>query len=95
MLAPLKRRKPDGTPSLFTVRYGGFGTDPIEFYLPPGCQTDSGFLKVFLTTTYADMTNVAQPPISEVSNSRLLGLRYPIKDAWTCETFVLTCKKEA
>ncbi|KAI9461117.1 hypothetical protein HD554DRAFT_2041491 [Boletus coccyginus] len=95
MLAPLKRRNPDGTPSLLAVGYGGFGTDPIEFYLPPECQTDSGFLKVFLTTTYADMTNVAQPPISEVSSSRLFNLKFPwsVKDAWTCETFVLTCKE--
>jgi len=92
MFAPLKRRKPDGTPSLFAVGYGGFGTDPVEFYLPPGCQTDSGFLKVFLTTKYVDMTNIAQPPISEVSSSRVF--KNPVKGGtWTCETFVLTCKE--
>ncbi|KAF8549358.1 hypothetical protein OG21DRAFT_1515326 [Imleria badia] len=90
MLAPLKRIKADGTPSLFPHGYGGFGTNPIEFYLPPDRKTDSGFLKVFLTTTYVNMTNVAQGPISELSSSR--G-SYSLKGAWTCETFVLTCKK--
>ncbi|KAI9461121.1 caspase domain-containing protein [Boletus coccyginus] len=93
MLAPLKRRNPDGAPSLLAVGYGGFGTDPIEFYLPPGCQTDSGFLKVFLATTHADMANVAQPPIDEISSSRVFTGKYPAKGVWTCETFVLTCKE--
>lgn len=90
MLAPLKRNKGDDRPSLFTLGYGGFGTDSIEFYLPPGGETDSGFLKVFLTTTYVDMTNVAQPPISELFGSRGSGT---LKGTWTCETFVMTCKK--
>lgn len=91
MAAPLGRSREAGMPSLFALGYGGFGTDSVDFYLSPEVKTDSGFLKVFLTTTYVDMTNVAQPPISEVSTSR--GLRYTLKGAWTCETFVLTCRK--
>ncbi|KAH0838871.1 hypothetical protein J3R83DRAFT_7288 [Lanmaoa asiatica] len=91
MPAPLKRSKAIDTPSLFAFGYGGFGTDPVEFYLPPGRNIDSGFLKLFLTTTYVDMTNVAQSPISGVYSSR--GLRYSLRGAWTCETFVLTCRK--
>ena len=90
MQAPLKRRKADDTPSLFAFGYGGFGTNPVELYLPPGCKSDSVFLKIFLTTTYVDMTSVAQPPIREVFSSR--GLGYTLKGTWTCETFVLTCK---
>ena len=92
MLAPLKRSKEDRSPSLFALGYGAFGTNPIEFYLPPGRATDSGFLKVFLTTTHVDMNNVAQSPISEVAASRGV-LNFSLKGAWTCETFVLTCGK--
>lgn len=91
MNPPLRRRRENGSPSLFAFGYGAFGTNPVEFYLLPGCKSDSGFLKVFLTTTYVDMTSVAQSPISEVDSSR--GLRYTLKGAWTCETFVLTCKQ--
>ncbi|KAG9310486.1 hypothetical protein JVU11DRAFT_9630 [Chiua virens] len=50
MPPPLKPIKGDGTPSVFACGYGAFGTNPIEFYLPPGNKTDSGFLKIFLTT---------------------------------------------
>ena len=91
MLAPLGRSWADGTPSLFALGYGGFGTNPIEFYLPDDRKTDSGFLKVFLTTAYVDMTNVAQSPISEAASSR--GSGDSLKGSWTCETFVLTCRK--
>lgn len=91
MLAPLKQINANGTPSLFPLGYGGFGTNPIEFFLPPDRKADSGFLKVFLTTTYVDMTNVAQGPISKFSSSR--RLRYSLKGAWACDTFVLTCRK--
>ncbi|KAF8433706.1 caspase domain-containing protein [Boletus edulis BED1] len=91
MLAPLKRREAVDQPSSFALGYGAFGTDPIEFYLPQGRKTDSGFLKVFLTTSHVDMTNVAQPPISEISSSRG-GPKYSLKGTWTCETFVLTCQ---
>jgi hypothetical protein len=68
-----RRSRVDGAPlaSFFALGYGGFGTNPIEFYLPDERDTDSGFLKVFLTTTYVDMANVAQSPISEVASSRV------------------------
>jgi hypothetical protein len=92
MLAPLGRSRANGTPSFFALGYGGFGTNPIEFYLPDERDTDSGFLKVFLTTTYVDMANVAQSPISEVASSRG-PLGYSLKGAWTCGTFVLTCRR--
>jgi hypothetical protein len=43
-------------------------------------------------TTYVDMANVAQSPISEVASSRG-PLGYSLKGTWTCETFVMTCRK--
>ncbi|KAG6373268.1 hypothetical protein JVT61DRAFT_6895 [Boletus reticuloceps] len=91
MLAPLKRREAVDQPSSFALGYGAFGTDPIEFYLPHGRKTDSGFLKVFLTTSHVDYDQRRPAPISEISSSRG-GPKYSLKGTWTCETFVLTCE---
>jgi hypothetical protein len=39
-------------PSKLSIGYRAFGTDAMQFTLPPGTQVDSGFLKVFVSTVY-------------------------------------------
>ncbi|KAI0717937.1 hypothetical protein C8Q72DRAFT_756661, partial [Fomitopsis betulina] len=60
MAPPLPRREQGNEPSRLPVGYGSSGTDSLRFSLPSGCKTDSGFLKVFFSTSYVDMRSVQQ-----------------------------------
>jgi len=47
-------------PMKLTVGYGAGGGDPFEFTLNPGEQSDTGFLKLFVSTKYVDMECITQ-----------------------------------
>jgi hypothetical protein len=54
-------RHPEGSyPEKVTVGYGAGGGDAFEFTLKPGECSDTGFLKLFVSTNYADMDGIAQ-----------------------------------
>ena len=42
-------------PTYVTVGYGPGGFDPIEYSLPDGKTSNTGFLKVFVSTKWVDM----------------------------------------
>ena len=43
-----------------TIGYGAAGSAPYTYYLRPGQDVDVGFLKLFLTTEYVDLSCVTQ-----------------------------------
>ncbi|KAI0309849.1 caspase domain-containing protein [Amylostereum chailletii] len=43
-----------------TIGYGSGGAPPHCFFLRPGQKVDVGFLKLFLTTEYVDLSNIPQ-----------------------------------
>ncbi|KAK7461776.1 hypothetical protein VKT23_008208 [Stygiomarasmius scandens] len=57
-------------PSKVYVGYGAGGGDPIEFLLKEDEESDTGFLKLFVSTTYADMEHITQPPVFDTLTSR-------------------------
>ncbi|KAI0962768.1 hypothetical protein AcW1_000051 [Taiwanofungus camphoratus] len=59
MAPPLKRMQ------AVTVGYGAGGGDPIEFELNQHDESDTGFLKLFVSTFYVDMDHIAQPSVFE------------------------------
>jgi hypothetical protein len=48
--------------SRLTIGFGHGGALPFQFHLNDGEDADVGFLKVFLTTSPADFSSVAQDP---------------------------------
>jgi hypothetical protein len=86
MSAPLAARHEDGTPSKLPVGYGAAGGQAIEFLLSGGVTSDVGFLKLFVSTTYVDMTNIQQtsPLLAAREGPRMVKPpAQPIWDAWT------------
>ncbi|THH06053.1 hypothetical protein EW146_g9733, partial [Bondarzewia mesenterica] len=86
--------QPDSQPKEVTIGYGAGGGDPIEFYLSPGAQSDTGFLKLFVTTKWVNMDWISQgSPFDafhkrrgngEVQNSGIWG-------AWTAAITISDC----
>ncbi|KAJ7016293.1 hypothetical protein C8F04DRAFT_1163119 [Mycena alexandri] len=78
--------KPPPNPACETVRigYGAGGGSPIEFVLE-GKDYDAGFLKVFISTEYADMRSLEQ---NSAAAQRGTGRRVPdITGIWEqCDT---------
>ncbi|KAJ7027245.1 hypothetical protein C8F04DRAFT_1122868 [Mycena alexandri] len=73
--------KPPPNPVCETVRigYGAGGGDPIEFHLEDK-DYDAGFLKVFISTEYADMRSLEQ---GSAAGQRGMGSRVPdITGTW-------------
>ncbi|KAI0946425.1 hypothetical protein AcW1_009891 [Taiwanofungus camphoratus] len=93
MSAPLPRLQADGQPSKFPVGYGASGTDSILFSLPPGATSDSGFLKVFVSTKYVSMDGIKQlSPINDPSRQAIPTV-FPFDELWDAWVIVLTCCK--
>jgi hypothetical protein len=57
MAAPLRRH------SALTVGHGNYDGNAIKFDLKPGELSDTGFLVVFLSAAYADMTHIQQSSV--------------------------------
>lgn len=56
--------------SHLTVGYGEGGVSPWQFLLRDGEDTDVGFFKLFLTTSPADFSSIAQESPFQTSISR-------------------------
>ncbi|KAH9923545.1 caspase domain-containing protein [Fomitopsis serialis] len=90
---------PSMTPPLLqkgrlAIGYGASGTDSLRFSLPSGSKVDTGFLKVFVSTSYADMRSVPQPSVLDRSSrSSQQNRKDPaFTDTWDEFICVLTCK---
>lgn len=57
-------------PTYVTVGYGPGGFDPIEYALPDGKPSNTGFLKAFVSTKWVDMGWMTRsPPSTDILNS--------------------------
>ncbi|KAF8205490.1 caspase domain-containing protein [Mycena galopus ATCC 62051] len=59
MSAPLPARS-SAEPTRITVGYGPSGGYAFQFVIPDGVTTDTGFLKLFVSTSYLDLTHIEQ-----------------------------------
>ncbi|CCM00516.1 uncharacterized protein FIBRA_02550 [Fibroporia radiculosa] len=67
--------------SFFTIGYGNSGTNPRDFYLREGQKLDVGFLKVFLSTEYVDLSHIPQPSPFDRDRASRQAPRKP-QEAW-------------
>ena len=79
MSAPLAAR------SALPVGYGEANIDALEFSLADGVTSDVGFLRLFVSTTYVDLTVLEQssPFLSARGGKREMPPRVDIWDVWT------------
>ena len=67
----------------------------MRFSLPPGCKVDSGFLKVFVSTSYVDMRSVQQGSALERYSRSTVTDKKGVADLaglWDEIIYVLTCQ---
>ena len=89
--APLKKVAEKGH---LEIGYGGGVYDSIKFSLREGVKRESGFLKVFVSTSYVDMSNFVETgydfETGEVARGASMT-KVPRKGGWSASTYVLTC----
>lgn len=49
-----------GAKEAVPLNYGDAGSTPFEFELPPGMKRDVGFLRLFVSTHYTDLSIITQ-----------------------------------
>jgi hypothetical protein len=83
---PLAERRRDGRPSELPVGYGSAGGDALEFSLADGITADIGFLKIFVSTSYVDMSALEQesPFHAARGTKRAKPPSIDLWDTWTC-----------
>ncbi|KAJ7301266.1 caspase domain-containing protein [Mycena albidolilacea] len=64
MEPPLKAKSGPG-PTRITIGYGAGGGYAFQFVIPEGVTSDTGFLKLFVSTKYLDMSGVEQPAAAD------------------------------
>lgn len=85
------------------VGYGEHGNGAsIKLSVPEGMHTDSGFIKVFVSTKYVDMQPIAQPsplhdanPPSTYGRGAAMAFAGPVgadsdQASWNVSTYILT-----
>jgi hypothetical protein len=85
---PLAPRQGNDKPSELAVGYGTAGAEAIEFSLADGVTADVGLLKIFVSTTYVDMTVLEQDSPFYVSRGIKRGKPPPV-DIWDTWTYIL------
>jgi hypothetical protein len=84
MAAPLPAQHKDSEPSELKVGYGAADVEAFQFTLPNGIPADVGFLRLFVSTTYVDMSVLEQQSPFWIARG---ALKKPpvmdIPDAWT------------
>ncbi|KAJ7286518.1 caspase domain-containing protein [Mycena rebaudengoi] len=92
MLAPLPA--PNGAePTRVTVGYGAGGGYAFQFALPAGLRSDTGFLKLFVSTTYMDLTQIEQAGATEAAGTRrprVEAVDAELWDAWDIPVTMFT-----
>ncbi|KAJ7879014.1 caspase domain-containing protein [Mycena olivaceomarginata] len=62
----LRRSSPTAEPTRLTVGYGPAGGYAFQFVVPEGVPSDTGFLKLFISTAYLDLRCIEQPAAVDV-----------------------------
>ena len=93
MAAPLAARHEDGRPSELPVGYGSAGGEALEFFLVDGVTSDVGFLRLFVSTTYVDMTALEQPALLYAERGSKM-VTPPSLDIWDAWTYVLKTERQ-
>ena len=81
MTAPLRHADPTG-PTKLNIGYGAGGGDPFEFTLGPNKTTDTGFLKLFVSTKYVDMGWLCQKDPFDPLARRQMQRKIQATDCW-------------
>jgi len=86
MAAPLRARHPDNEASSeLKIGYGEANAKALWFSLADGINTDVTFLRLFVSTTYVDMSALEQQSL--FLNAHRASMKVPppppIWDAWT------------
>jgi hypothetical protein len=88
MAAPLAARREDSRLCELPVGYGSAGGEALEFSLADGVTADVGFMKLFVSTTYVDMTVLEQEsPFYAARGTR--RAKMPSMDIWDTWTYIL------
>src|ERR1700692_415186 len=81
MSPPLGRAEETG-PTKINLGYGAGGGDPFEFTLHKGQLTDTGFLKLFVSTKYVDMGWLCQQsPFNPLARRKMMR-KVQVTDCW-------------
>ena len=92
MSAPLAARHQDGKPSELRVGYGAAGVEALQFSLANGVTSDTGFFKLFVSTTYVDMTVLRQQsPFTHATRGPAMKMP-PGEGIWDAWTYPLTTR---
>ena len=97
-MAPPLPRGTQERPSTLHVGFASEGTDSLEFSIPEGANADTGFLKVFLSTSYVDMKHIEQEAVVGPTSPRAVKKTRNLdvfKDDWDEWVGVLTCMRPA
>lgn len=93
MSAPLEARVGTGPPPQFAIGYGSAGDDALQFSLDESLDSECGFLKLFVSNVYIDLTVVEQiSPFSNNRESKRVKLP-PSTDLWGAWTYVIKLDK--
>ena len=91
----LRRRDPKtGKAGELAIGYG-VHTNALRFSLPDGADRDVGFLKVFVSTSYVDLSGIQQAGLT-TKGGRAAGMETPqlnVQDEWASSVYVLTCRR--
>ncbi|KZV61918.1 hypothetical protein PENSPDRAFT_658546 [Peniophora sp. CONT] len=90
--APLRIGVKEAVP----LNYGDAGSTPFEFELPPGRKRDVGFLRLFISTHYADLSIIAQEPVVEPGRAghRVEPTNKSSLQVWDAITLAVVLSKE-
>ena len=90
MAAPLPARHKDNRPSELTVGYGEAGAEAFQFTLADELPADVGFLRLFVSTTYVDLSALEQQsPFLVGHRGRGRMHNPPLRDIWHAWTYAL------
>ena len=93
MAAPLAARLENSKPSELPVGYGSAGGEALEFFLADGVTSDVGFLRLFVSTTYVDMTALEQSSFLCAERGSKM-VEPPPLDIWDAWTYVLRTERQ-
>ena len=98
--SPLSTSPPLGSqqgsnPTRITAGYGAGGGYAFEFVVPPGKQSDTGFLKLFVSTTYVDVQWMTQLSPIDSMFSRRSARREMFGGIWDAWIAAVTVDEES
>ncbi|KZV76182.1 hypothetical protein PENSPDRAFT_474063 [Peniophora sp. CONT] len=86
---------PPGMQQALPLNYGDAGGMPLAFEIPPGQEKDGGFLRIFLSTRYTDMSGIAQKPVvrpGKVKGAYVERYLVDVPDIWDAITLAVVLK---